>query len=132
MTAAEAPPPLALLNTEPHGLDGLFTRITRVRSSIWASMPARSASQPLSGCGARARVGRRAALAGGWGPARTHVQVVKLAAGAIGLGQRLVERETGPREEDVVARVEQGGDAQLQRPGAAAADDHVLRGDPGA
>ena len=60
------------------------------------------------------------------GPAALGDEVVLLGLDPVAVGQGRVEREAGPRDQDVLARVGQGRDAQIQRAGTARAEDHVL------
>ena len=60
------------------------------------------------------------------GPSALGDEVVLLGLDPVAVGQGRVEREAGPRDQDVLARVGQGRDAEVQRAGAARAEDHVL------
>ena len=60
------------------------------------------------------------------GPAALGDEVVLLGLDAVAVGEGRVEREAGARDEDVLARVGHGRDAQVQGAGAARAQDHVV------
>ena len=60
------------------------------------------------------------------GPAALWEEVVLLGLDAVAVGEGGVEGEAGARDEDVLARVGDGRDAQVQRARAARAQDDVL------
>ena len=59
-------------------------------------------------------------------PAALRDEVVLPGLDAVAVGEGGVERESGARDQDVLARVGEGGDAQVQRAGAARAQDDVI------
>ena len=60
------------------------------------------------------------------GPAALRDEVVLLGLDAVAVGEGRVEREAGPRDQDVLARVGHGRDAQVEGARAARAEDDVL------
>ena len=59
-------------------------------------------------------------------PSALRDEVVLLGLDAVAVGEGGVEREAGARDQDVLARVGEGGDAQVQRAGAARTQDDVV------